>query len=57
MENLESQGKSGNISQGPGFFIFQAFSLCRERAAAEEKTCLATDAKVEALKYKYNLLV
>jgi len=50
MENLESQGKSGDISQGPGFFIFQAFSLCRERAAAEEKTCLATDAKVEALK-------
>jgi len=34
---LESQGKSGNISLSPGFFIFQAFSLCRERAAAEKK--------------------
>ena len=60
LENLESQGKSGKKilaleSRGIfrwalDFLFFQAFSLCRERAAAEGKTCLTTDAKVEALK-------
>jgi len=44
---LESQGI---LRYALDFLIFQAFSLCRERAAAEGKTCLTTDAKVGALK-------
>ena len=42
---LESQGI---FRLALDFVFFQAFFLCRERAAAEGKTCLTTDAKVEA---------